>query len=230
MFNETFDEKYQRIKEVLIELNFEVLVKEEREDEKIFKVDKSETVTYYKTGTVRVQPSNSKLKKLIENIRDDKVKISSINKKIVDLIKRKEETSTVDFKLELPKAKKFARIAVCMANVPSDEDSYLIIGVDDKSKEVADNVKEVKSEEIMDTLSKYSFAGGKTLKVELKKIYYKTKELYTIVIKRTSDIPYYVEEDQGELKAYKIYSRYGDTNTDSPKYEIVRKLWEKQFK
>lgn len=229
MVVDIFEEKYKKMKSVLKVLNFEVSIQDDRENEKIFTVDNTNTITFYKTNTIRVQPYNSKLKELMEAIRDDKIKISSINEKIVEFIQKKEETSTVDFKLELPKAKKLVRTVVCMANVPSDEDSYLIIGVDDKTKEVADNVKEVKSEEIMDTLSKYSFAGGKILKVELKKIYYKDKELYTIVIKRTKDVPYYVEEDQGELKAYRIYSRYGDTNTDSPKYEIVRSLWKRQI-
>lgn len=178
-----------------------------------------------------------KLKKILESIRGGERIIPAINKKIVDIINERRESATLDYKemwYKSGQSSKMVHDIICMANNIHDEDAYIIIGVDDNGNVVGvDRASAKRSEEIPQALEIYKFAGGVRPDVELTTIFYMGMEVDVLIIKKTLNVPYYLEEDTGKLKAYSIYTRYNDKNTSTngtAPYDIVKKLWEINLK
>ena len=124
---------------------------------------------------------------------------------------------------------------ICMANNRADRDGYIIFGVtDDDFKIVGVNGDENRrnQQQMIDFLKDKKFAGGIRPTIELKTLYIGDHEIDVLVIKNTTDTPYYmVESFKGVMSNY-IYTRIGDTNTPkdrSADINHVEYLWKKRF-
>lgn len=128
---------------------------------------------------------------------------------------------------------------ICMANNRADRDAYIIYGVVDKNG----NVIGVESDpgrrnqqEIINQLKSKKFVSGIRPRIELRTLNIQAHEIDVLIVKNTSDTPYYLIEDykdQGRsVRAYHIYTRVCDTNTDIDKsadIDHTEYLWKKRF-
>jgi hypothetical protein len=122
---------------------------------------------------------------------------------------------------------------ICMANNIEDKDAYILIGVTDNGKICGVSEENRKNQcDLIDFLRQIKFAGEKRPIVTVKILTVCEKEIDVIVIKNTTDTPYYLTDDyQGVYKGH-IYTRIGDTNTPKNKTADVDKtefLWKKRF-
>ncbi len=143
--------------------------------------------------------------------------------KIIELIHKGYEGAHWDFKQCYHKNKaQLIHDIVCMSNVVTDGDRYIIFGVSDPSEgteiigvEYDDNRREQCG--INNLLSSISFAGDIRPIVELKTLIISEHEIDVLIIKDSTDIPVYLSSDYRDrdkcLRANYIYSRVGDMNT-----------------
>lgn len=114
---------------------------------------------------------------------------------------------------------------ICLANNRADKDSYLIIGVRDKTFEiigVENDVNRRNQQNIVDFLSSKNFAGQLRPRVEVRTIQLSGHEVDVFIIKNLTDVPYYLLKEYTD-KNYKnhkgktvhashIYTRVMDNN------------------
>lgn len=128
---------------------------------------------------------------------------------------------------------------ICMANNRADRDAYIIYGVTDRTGEVMgvenDNNRR-NQQKIIDQLKEKKFAGGIRPRIELRTLGIKGHEVDILIVKNTTDTPYYLTEDYRDknriVRANHIYTRVCDTNTDinkSADINHVEYLWRKRF-
>ena len=128
---------------------------------------------------------------------------------------------------------------ICMANSLANRDCFIIIGVEDRTYNVlgVNNEKRKNQQNVIDLLhQKPSWAGGYIPEVYVKTIFIADKEIDVIIIKQSSNTPFYLlndytNEGQPVFKGA-IYTRKGDTNT--PKTETAdlhdtELLWKRRF-
>jgi len=158
---------------------------------------------------------------------------------IMDLISLKREGEYWDFKEKYHQNKaKFIHDILCLSNIPSRNDSYLIFGVSDHGE-----IKGVSNDEgrktqamIVDMLRNTSFAGGNVPFITIETITLNSKEIDVLIIKNSDNTPFYLEKKYKDGKtcipAGTIYTRRQDTNTpiDSvASQQEVEYLWRKRF-
>ena len=137
---------------------------------------------------------------------------------------------------------------ICLANNRANRDSYLILGVRDKTFEImgVENDPHRKNQQnIVDFLSTKNFAGQMRPRVEVRTVFLDSHEIDVFVVKNSSDVPYYLIEDYSDKKyksnppkkgktvqAFHIYTRVMDNNTpinQSADVRDVEYLWKKRF-
>lgn len=137
---------------------------------------------------------------------------------------------------------------ICLANNRADRDTYLIMGIRDKSFEIigVENDSNRKNQQnIVDFLSTKNFAGQIRPRVEVRTIQLEKHEIDVFIIKNTTDVPYYLVESYTDTKyrpeppkkrktvqAFHIYTRVMDNNTPIDKsadVHDVEYLWKKRF-
>ncbi len=158
---------------------------------------------------------------------------------IMDLISLKREGEYWDFKEKYHQNKaKFIHDILCLSNIPSRNDSYLVFGVSDHGE-----IKGVSNDEgrktqamIVDMLRNASFAGGNVPFITIETITLNSKEIDVLIIKNSDNTPFYLEkkykDGQTCIPAGTIYTRRQDTNTpiDSvASQQEVEYLWRKRF-
>lgn len=199
-------------------------------------------VTIYDTNNKKNSVVNGKcedgeqesLKEIIDGLKCKEIQIDDNNRVIVDLINSKKEDYYYDFKREWYTDKKLGDMLhdiLCLANNIENREAYLIIGVTD-SFEVTGVSAWKKSNELFDWLRDIKFSGDKRPEMELKKVYYKFKKIDVLVMKKSNNIPFYIDENYKGVFSYQIYTRVGDTNTPKNSqacYAYVEKLWELHF-
>ncbi|WP_164984981.1 ATP-binding protein [Ammoniphilus sp. CFH 90114] len=159
---------------------------------------------------------------------------------VLMLIDSKREDDYWDFKVSYhTNSADFLHDIICMANNRIDRDAYIIFGVVDRTYEVVgvSNDENRKTQQHMiDFLKDKKFVSGIRPKVELRNLMIAGQEVDVLVIKNSTDTPYYLTEDydfQGRrVRANYIYTRVGDTNTDinkSADINNVEYLWKKRF-
>lgn len=127
---------------------------------------------------------------------------------------------------------------ICMANNRADRDGYIIYGVTNdfeiKGLEAEENRRNQQC--LIDLLRSKKFGGGIRPTVELRTIYIQSKEIDVLIIKNSTDTPYYLTADFSErgriVRANFIYTRVSDTNTpinESADVNHVEYLWKKRF-
>lgn len=159
---------------------------------------------------------------------------------IIDLIELKKEGNYWDFKEYWhDNNADLLHDIICFANNLVNRDSYIIIGVKDKSYTITDvknDPNRKNQQNIIDFLKSKKFIGGIRPDIEVKTVEIQSCEIDILIIKNTFNTPYFLLEeyrDKGEcVRCHSIYTRVGDTNT--PKDSIadinqIEYLWKKHF-
>lgn len=199
-------------------------------------------VTIYDTNNKKNSVVNGKceegeaesLKEIIDGMKCKELHINDINRKIVDLINSKKEDYYYDFKREWVTENKSGDLLhdiLCLSNNIENREAYLIIGVTDLYEVIGvDDWK--KSNELFDWLRTIEFAGDKRPEIELTKVYYKYKKIDVLVLKKSDNVPFYIDSNYRGVNPFQIYTRVGDTNTPKNSqacYAYVEKLWKLHF-
>ncbi|MCH1964647.1 ATP-binding protein [Paeniclostridium sordellii] len=161
----------------------------------------------------------------------DKLKIEVIN-----LIDSKREGEYWDFKQKHHKNKDdLLHDIICMANNRADRDGYIIFGIEDATFEIIgvnEDENRKNQQQIIDFLKDKKFVSGIRPIIELKTLNIRNKEIDVLIIKNTTDTPYYMVESFQKIRSNYIYTRVGDTNTPKDKsadINHVEYLWKKRF-
>ena len=131
---------------------------------------------------------------------------------------------------------------ICLANNRVNRDAYLIFGVEDKTWNIVgvENDRNRKNQQkVVQLLKNCKFAGDTRPRVEVRTVTIDSHELDIFIIKNSSDVPYYLTSDYCDknnkdyrVRAYHIYTRVMDNNTDIDKsadINHVEYLWKKRF-
>lgn len=155
------------------------------------------------------------------------------------LIASKREGDYWDFKEKYHKNKAdLLHDIICLANNRADRDAYIIFGVSDNYGIVGiENDENRKNQQgLIDFLKSKKFSGGIRPTIELKIFLFENKQIDVLIIKNSTDTPYFLVEDYPDQKrrvrANHIYTRVGDTNTDIDKsadINHIEYLWKKRF-
>jgi len=152
------------------------------------------------------------------------------------LINLKKEGLYWDFKQEHHSNNiDFLHDIICLANARRDGDRYLIFGIGDNATiEGLSSLK--KQADIIDTLRNAHFADDIFPDITLEDITIDDQNLQILIIKDTSNKPYYLKqekkEDKKTINAGTIYTRNMDTNT--PKNRVasskdIEYMWKERF-
>lgn len=164
----------------------------------------------------------------------------NIEQEIIDLINLKKEGSYWDFKQQwYDKAhlEDLLHDIICMANNLEDRNAYIIIGVNNNFETlgIKEDQNRKNTHNLTDFLRDKPFAGNIRPLVEVLPIQVDEKTLDVIVIKQSSNTPFYlINSIKGgnSLKPFHIYTRINDTNTpkdSSADLDKVEILWKKRF-
>lgn len=196
--------------------------------------------TNNKNNTVvngKLEPEEGeKLKEIVDKIKCKELQIDPLNKDIVKLINNKQEADFYDYKSQWYEEKKmedFLHDILCLANNKDNRDAYLIIGVEDNGNVVGiDKERQRKTNELYDFLKKIKFAGEHIPQIEVKRMFYRYKEIDVLVCKSSKYVPFYLLETHRGVFDHQIYTRVGDTNTPRnghADYLCVENLWRIHF-
>lgn len=159
-----------------------------------------------------------------------------LKSEIVNLIASRREGDYWDFKQKHhTNNSDLLHDIICMANNRADRDGYIIFGVTDADFEIVgvkDDENRKNQQQMIDFLKDKKFAGGIRPTIELKTLYIESHEIDVLVIKNTTDTPYYMLETFKGIMSNYIYTRIGDTNTPkdrSADINHVEYLWKKRF-
>lgn len=159
---------------------------------------------------------------------------------IQKLISLKQEGAYWDFKKEWYGSEKKSDLLhdiICMANNLDNRDAYIIIGIDEENKykvsSVVNDENRKNTQMLVDFLRDKKFSGGIRPIVYVETIIINNGEIDVIIVKNTSNTPYYLNEKYQGVFANNIYTRVMDTNTPKEKsadIHHVEYLWKKRFR
>ena len=149
----------------------------------------------------------------------------------------KQEGSSWDFKREWHHDKgSLLHDIICMANLVTDEDGIIIIGVDEEKdysiKDVSADQNRKNTQQLVTFLRDKKFVGGIRPQVKVETLDLDDGKVDVIVVFNSTNIPYYLSEPFEKVRANHIYTRIGDTNTPADKsadIDKVESLWKKRF-
>ncbi len=128
---------------------------------------------------------------------------------------------------------------ICMANNRVDRDAYIIFGIADGTFNVVgveNDETRRNQQQIIDFLKSKKFVSGIRPRVEMRTLYISNHEIDVLIIKNSTDTPYFLIEDYSDqgrkVRANHIYTRVGDNNTDIDKSADINNieyLWKKRF-
>jgi len=169
----------------------------------------------------------------------DKMKSDDFQSEIEMLITSKREGDYWDFKeMYHEKNPDLLHDIICMANNRADRDAFIIFGVSDDFviNGVDGDVNRKTQQNLIDFLKDKKFGGGIRPTIELHTIFIREKEVDVLVVKNSTDTPYFLTDDfqyqKRTVRANYIYTRVGDTNTDIDKsadINHIEYLWRKRF-
>lgn len=162
---------------------------------------------------------------------------------IINLIETRREDEWWDFKQYHHHSKvSLLHDIICMANNKANRDAYIILGIDDKTGEITGTENDPNrwnQQKIVQLLKECRFAGEIRPRVEVRSFSLNEHEIDVFIIKNSTDVPYYLSKDYQEkhnkdycVRAYHIYTRVMDNNTDIDKNADIRDveyLWKKRF-
>ena len=186
-------------------------------------------------------PDIADLSNLLESVQMKLIDNTDISRECIELIEKQKEGIYWDFKKEhYVNTASLLHDIICMANNIADCDSYIIIGVEDKTGRVIgvehdDRRKD--STYFNSVLKTAKFSEGNIPICNLHTFTYKNHEIDVLVIKHTINRPYYLIEnyrkEKVNVRANIIYSRESDSNTDIDKaasFKAISHLWQERFK
>ncbi|WP_289137744.1 ATP-binding protein [uncultured Brevibacillus sp.] len=128
---------------------------------------------------------------------------------------------------------------ICMSNNRVDRDAYIIFGIADGTFDVVgveNDENRRNQQQMIDFLKSKRFVSGIRPRVELRTLMLASHEVDVLIIKNSTDTPYFLTEDFSEngrkVRTNYIYTRVGDTNTDIDKSADINNieyLWKKRF-
>lgn len=166
---------------------------------------------------------------------------SNFEDKIFELINLKQEGEYWDFKRQWHENKAdLLHDIICMANNLSDNDGYIIIGIDEEKDYSIRDVKldenRKNTQKIVDFLKDKKFAGDNRPTVYVQTIEWAEENIDVVVVQNNMNTPYYLAIDyrdkEKHLKANHIYTRIMDSNTAkdcNADLDKVEYLWKKRF-
>lgn len=166
--------------------------------------------------------------------------IKNLTDKIQSFIDKKREDDYWDFKQchHSNKANLLHDI-ICMANNRSNQDGYIIFGVQDKTFDiigVEEDENRRNQQNLIDFLKEKSFFMNIRPKIQLVTLEILNHQVDVLIVYNTLDTPFHLTSDYKEqgriVKANYIYTRVGDTNTDINKSadpNHIEFLWKKRF-
>lgn len=161
--------------------------------------------------------------------------------KIFELISLKQEGEFWDFKRQWHENNAdLLHDIICMANNPTDNDGYIIIGIDEKDDFavhcVTSKPNRKNTQNLVDFLKDKAFVGDRRPTVYVQSIEWAEQFIDVIVIQNNMYTPYYLTKDYRDkdklLKANHIYTRVMDSNTAkdcNADLDKVEYLWKKRF-
>ena len=163
--------------------------------------------------------------------------------KIFELISLKQEGEFWDFKRQWHENKAdLLHDIICMANNLTDNDGYIIIGIDEENdysiRDVASDLNRRNTQKIVDFLKDKKFAGDNRPTVYVQTIEWAEEniDVVVVVVQNNMNTPYYLAVDYRDkeklLKANHIYTRIMDSNTAkdcNADLDKVEYLWKKRF-
>lgn len=163
--------------------------------------------------------------------------IQDLTQQVFNLISMKQEGNHWDFKREWYSNKSdLLHDIICMANNLSDQDGFIIIGVDEETdyeiQDIEDDPNRKKTQDLVSFLRDKKFAGGIRPTVTVQAIQLSQKTIDVIIVLNDRNTPYYLTEQYQGVFANNIYVRIMDTNTpknSSADINIVETLWKKRF-
>lgn len=185
-------------------------------------------------------PDINNLSSLLKSVHDRLLEKTDISKECIELIKKKEEGIYWDFKKKhYVNAANLLHDIICMANNIADRDSYIILGVEDKTGRVVGvehDDKRKDSTYFNSILKTAKFSEDNIPVCSLHTFTYKNHEIDVLVIKHTINRPYSLIEsyrkEKINVRANIIYSRESDSNTDidkSASSKAISHLWQERF-
>ena len=125
--------------------------------------------------------------------------INSFYEEIIELIDSCREDEYWDFKqCHHQNTAALLHDIICMANNRANRDAYIIFGVADGTYEikgVETDTNRRNQQEMINQLKSKAFAGDVRAKVELRTLNFQTHELDILIIKNSTDTPYYLNEN-----------------------------------
>ncbi len=124
---------------------------------------------------------------------------------------------------------------LCMANNLQNRDAYIIIGVEDKTKQlwsVEGDPDRKTQQNLIDFVQRMPFYGQDKPDVELYTFTIDGAVIDVILIANGERTPYFLAEPYKGILPYYVYTRKGDTNTPINQYASVHDvefLWKKRF-
>lgn len=158
---------------------------------------------------------------------------------IENLIALKQEGAYWDFKREWYDGSQTSNLLhdiICMANNLVNNDSYLIIGIDEdndyKVKDVTGDANRKNTSKIVNFIKDKKFAGDARPLLYVESIFLDEGVIDVIIIKNSQSTPFYLRENYKGVFASQIYTRIQDTNTPVNSCADIDKiewLWKKRF-
>lgn len=165
---------------------------------------------------------------------------TELKREIISLIESKREGEYWDFKYchHSNKANLLHDI-LCMANNRSNNDGYIIFGIEDKTFKIVgveNNENRLNQQNIIDFLRSKVFFMDIRPEIELVTFTAEQHQVDVLIIYNTLNTPYYLTDEFKEkdrsVKENHIYTRVGDTNTAINKNadpNHIEYLWKKRF-
>ena len=158
---------------------------------------------------------------------------------IVNLISLRQEGAYWDFKREWYNEKQKSSLLhdiICMANNLVNRDAYIIIGIDEEDaysvRDVQNDPNRKNTQMIVTFLRDKKFAGDIRPTVYVESIEMAKGTIDVIVVKNSTNTPFYLKNRFEQVLDSHIYTRVQDTNTakdSSADIHHVEYLWKKRF-
>jgi hypothetical protein len=161
-----------------------------------------------------------------------------MNQMLLTTLIQENESEFLDFKREYHDNNvKLIHDILCLANSYYDRDRYLIIGIEDTTKNIigVENDSNRKTNANLQDLLRQSNCN-RIPSIKIETVNYKNHEIDILIIGNRPDKPFFLTKDKSFkgniLRAGVVYTRLGDTNTpmnESAQDANIEMMWRERF-